>query len=303
MGGGGDPSYIPLASSDADRWLMGARKGRIHPAHREDGAMTGSDPLPVVFLPGGVTPVALSYAPVLKVLGDEIAPLLRDLEVYEGDAPPAGYSIPMEVDALERSVDAAGLETFHLVGYSGGGAVSLSFAARHPDRLRSLAIFEPANVPGLWDPTEHQELAAMEAMPPEQMMGEFTRRQLRPGVEPPAQPPGPPPPWMAKRPAGLRAMMRAFEEDDTDREGLRQCAFPVYLGYGLLTSEMMVRRIVLLANVLPDVWIQAYEGVHHFAPPQRSQPEKYAAALRELWARAERDRVAPKTDGDRGYAA
>jgi pimeloyl-ACP methyl ester carboxylesterase len=96
----------------------------------EVAVMTRSDPLPVVFLPGGVTPVALSYAPVLKVLGEEIAPLLKDLEVYVGDEPPAGYSIPMEVDALERSVDAAGLDTFHLVGYSGGGAVSLSFAAR-----------------------------------------------------------------------------------------------------------------------------------------------------------------------------
>ncbi len=265
--------------------------------------MARSGSLPVVFLPGGVTPVGQSYGPVLKVLGDEIEPLLKDLEVYEGDEPPAGYSIPMEVDALERVVDGAGLDTFHLVGYSGGGAVSLSFAARHPDRLRSLAIFEPANVPGLWDPAEHQELAAMEAMPPEQMMVEFTRRQLRPGVEPPAQLAGPPPPWMAKRPAGLRAMMRAFEEDDTDREALRQCTFPVYLGYGLLTSDMMVRRIVLLADVLPDIWIQAYPGLHHFAPPQRSQPETYAAALGELWARAERDRVAPTIDGDHGYAA
>ncbi len=265
--------------------------------------MTRSGPIAVVFLPGGVTPVGPSYAPVLNVLGDDIAPLLKDLEVYEGDEPPAGYSIAMEVDGLERTVDAAGLDSFHLVGYSGGGAVSLSFAARHPDRLRSLAIFEPANVPGLWDPTEHDEVAAMEAMPPEQMMREFTRRQLRPGVEPPAPPPGSPPPWMAKRPAGLRSMMRAFEEDDTDREALRACTFPVYLGYGLLTSEMMVRRIVLLADVLPDVWIQAYPGIHHFAPPQRSQPEKYAAALRELWARAESDRLTPTVDGDRGYAA
>jgi hypothetical protein len=66
---------------------------------------------------------------------------------------------------------------------------------------------------------------------------------------------------------------------------------------------MMVRRIALLANVLPDVWIQAYEGVHHFAPPQRSQPERYGAALRELWARAERERVTPTTGGDPGYAA
>jgi pimeloyl-ACP methyl ester carboxylesterase len=56
----------------------------------------------------------------------------------------------VEVDGLERVVTAAGLDTFHLVGYSGGGAVCLDFCVQHPERLRSLAIFEPANVPGPW---------------------------------------------------------------------------------------------------------------------------------------------------------
>ena len=108
---------------------------------------------------------------------------------------------------------------------------------------------------------------------------------------------------MAKRPAGLRALMRAFEADDTDREALRGCAFPVYLAYGLLTADYMVRRVQLLAGLLPDVWIEAYPGVHHFGPPQRTQPARYAAALRTLWARAERRRAARPDGGDRGYAA
>lgn len=59
----------------------------------------------------------------------------------------------LEVDALEQAVGAAGLDTFHLVGYSGGGAVSLAFAAQHPERLWSLTMFEPANVPGRGSPT------------------------------------------------------------------------------------------------------------------------------------------------------
>jgi pimeloyl-ACP methyl ester carboxylesterase len=265
--------------------------------------MPQSARLPVVFVPGGVTPVGLSYAPLLQELGDEIEPLLKDLEVYAADEPPAGYSIQVEVDALERTVDAARLRTFHLVGFSGGGAVSLSFAAQHPDRLRSLAIYEPANVPGPWLPEEHPEMVAADAtLGPEQMLAEFTRRQLKPGVDLPGQPPGPPPPWMAKRPAGLRAMMAAFPADATDREALRRCAFPVYLAYGLLTAENMVRRVQLLAGLLPDVWIEAYPGLHHFAPPQRSQPAKYAAALRQLWVRAERSRTR-SAGGDTGYAA
>jgi pimeloyl-ACP methyl ester carboxylesterase len=262
-----------------------------------------SVPLPVVFLPGGVTPVASSYAPLLEELGGEISPLLKDLEVYAGDEPPADYSVQLEVDAVERAVDAAGLDTFHLVGFSGGGAVSLDFAAQHPGRLRSLAIYEPARQPGPLVLADHPEYAAGGGqLGPNEMMAAFTSLQLRPGVEPPPPPPGPAPDWMAKRPGGLRAMMRAFEADSTDPGLLRRCAFPVYLAYGLLTHEGMIRRMQALAGLFPDVWIEAYPGLHHFAPPQRSRPAHYAAALRHLWARAEAGR-AGSGGGDTGYAA
>src|SRR5207247_8114946 len=89
-------------------------------------------------------------------------------------------------------------------------------------------------------------LAGMADLPANEMLDEFTRRQVRPGVELPAPPPGPPPDWMSRRPAGLNAMMQAFQTDDTDRDSLRRCAFPVYLAYGLLTAEFMVHRIQLL---------------------------------------------------------
>jgi pimeloyl-ACP methyl ester carboxylesterase len=268
--------------------------------------MTEAERRRVVFLPGGVTPVARSYAPLLEEMGATIDPVLKDLEVYASDAPPGDYSILTEVEALRRTADEAGLRTFHLVGYSGGGAVSLSFAARYPERLKSLALFEPANVPGAWDDYELATWREFEAglrdLPPDQMIAEFTRRQIRPGVEIPAPPPGPAPDWMAKRPAGLNAMMSAFRADDTDREALKRCHCPVYLGYGLLTAEYMVHRVQILAALLPDVWIEAYPGVHHFGPPQRTAPAHYAAALRHLWSRAEeQDRHG--REGDDTYAA
>jgi pimeloyl-ACP methyl ester carboxylesterase len=262
---------------------------------------------PVVFLPGGVTPVAPSYAPLLAELAAEIDPILKDLEVYAGAQPPDDYSVVSEVEALRRTVDDAHLETFHLVGYSGGGAVSLSFAARYPERLKSLALFEPANVPGAWDDDELETWrefnAAMAGVSDDKMLDEFTRRQVRPGAELPAPRPGPPPDWMATRPSGLRAMMRAFAADDTDRAWLRRCHFPFYLGYGLLTEEFMVHRVQVLAGLLPDIWIEAYPGVHHFGPPQRTQPAHFADALRQLWSRAERDETKPTPEGDSTYAA
>ncbi len=99
---------------------------------------------PVVFLPGGVTPAGISYAPLLGVIGERVRPVLKDLELYANEAPPANYSLEMEIEALVRAADAGGFRTFHLVAYSGGAAIALAFTARHPERLESLALIEPA---------------------------------------------------------------------------------------------------------------------------------------------------------------
>jgi len=42
-----------------------------------------------------------------------------------------------------------------------------------------------------------------------------------------------------------------------------------------------------------DCRVDVYEGTHHFAPPQRLQPERFARALREPWARG---KAATRTD-------
>src|SRR5260370_34831303 len=60
----------------------------------------------------------------------------------------------MEIDGLATFADSRNLDRFHLLGYSGGGYVSLAFAGAHPGRLLSLALFEPASVPGKLSPEE-----------------------------------------------------------------------------------------------------------------------------------------------------
>src|SRR5260370_1075862 len=63
----------------------------------------------------------------------------------------------MELDSIDRFADSLGLDRFRLVGYSGGGFVSLAYAGTRPKRLLSLAIFEPARVPG--KPTGEEKAA------------------------------------------------------------------------------------------------------------------------------------------------
>ncbi len=248
---------------------------------------------PAVIVPGGVMPAAMSYGPLLEALGDAVRPLAKDLEVYATPAPPAAYGLEAEVEGIARSADAAGARTFHLVGYSAGGASCLAFAARHPERLRSLALIEPAWIGNDgWTPedvADWAELDRLMSLPPDQRMRAFSRWQMRPGIEPPAiaMPPGPPPPWMALRPAGLDAIARAFRSYRLDRDGFRRFRRPVYYALGSLSRAFYQRNAATLAGVFPDLRVETYEGRSHFDPPHRAEAARFASALRDLWRRGE----------------
>jgi pimeloyl-ACP methyl ester carboxylesterase/ketosteroid isomerase-like protein len=242
----------------------------------------------VIALPGGVMPAAARYASLAAKVGDMAQLHTKDLEVYAGKEPPAEYSIQTEVEAVARFADSLGLSRFHLVGYSGGGFVSLAFAGAHPERLLSLALFEPASIPGQLSAEEamlyrrlDRELAGRSG--PE-FMRSFMTLQIKEGVEIPP-PVGPPPPWMGKRPAGLAAMMKAFGAHPFDRESLRRCEFPVFLGYGDLTGAHEEIRAGILARLLPDVAIRRFPGVHHFVAPEEIYSPEHVAALQAMWSR------------------
>src|SRR3954454_15774543 len=51
-----------------------------------------------------------------------------------------GFRAEWLVDDLAAFVDALGLATFHLVGYSMGGMTALGYAVRHQERLRTLVV-------------------------------------------------------------------------------------------------------------------------------------------------------------------
>jgi hypothetical protein len=61
-----------------------------------------------ILLPGGVMPTDLAYGSLIEQLGDDVTAIAKDLEVYAESEPPVG------------------------------GASSVAFAAKHPERLLSL---------------------------------------------------------------------------------------------------------------------------------------------------------------------
>ncbi len=242
-------------------------------------------------LPGGVLPASLAYEALLKELGDGVNAVAKELEVYAGEAPPTGFTLEVEVGGILRCAEEVGFERFHLVGYSGGGASSLAFAAGHPDRLKSLALLEPAwagneslspDEAAVWG-----EFRRIAELPPNEMMPAFVANQLRPGVEPPPPPPGPAPPWMSSRPPGLRAFIHAFSSGNLDLDALRRFEQPVYFALGALSNPAYYERMAeRLQRVFSDFTLEIFENRHHFDPPHRIEPDRVASSLQALWGRA-----------------
>jgi len=249
-------------------------------------------PFRAIFLPGSVLPAELAYGGLIAALGTDADIAAKELEVYADAVPPSDYSLDSETAGVLREADGRGWDQFHLAGYSGGGAAALACAARHPDRLLSLALLEPAWAGSWgWSSAERAlwtESERLQRLPPDQFMPAFVRLSLKPGVSPPPPPAGDPPPWMAKRPAGIRAFMETFSSYDLDREALRQFRRPVYYALGGLSNPDQYGEIAKrLDTVFSDFDLEVFEDRHHFDPPHRMEPERLADSLKALWQRAE----------------
>jgi pimeloyl-ACP methyl ester carboxylesterase len=250
-------------------------------------------PFRAILLPGSVLPGDLAYGSLVAALGSVTEAVVKELEVYATPEAPPDYTLDLEVGGVLRDADVRGWQRFHLVGYSGGGAAALAFAARHPERLARLAHLEPAWA-GCWDlsPAEQalwREYDRLQALPPDQFMRAFMRLNVKPGVALPPPPPGDPPPWMAKRPGGIRAFMKTFETYELDRDALVRLDRPVYFALGGLSNPDQFGAVATrLSRVFPDFELEVFEERHHFDPPHRIEPERLADSLRALWRRTDR---------------
>jgi pimeloyl-ACP methyl ester carboxylesterase len=239
-----------------------------------------------------VNPAAISYGPLLNVIQGEVRPIIKALEIYATDSPPADYRMELEVEGVRRVADEFDSRSFHLVGYSTGGTISLAFLAKYPERVKSLALIEPGRMGDEADSSPeflalNSEFDQMLKLPLDQRMAGFFRLLVRPGVSPPQLPPGPPPPWMAKRPAALEVCWRAFRAYKLNHERLRTYYRPVYYAYGSLSNPIWGSMAKTLAGLFPNIHIELYEGLHHMNAPHRAEPERFAWALRELWRNTE----------------
>jgi len=237
-------------------------------------------------------PVGPAYGALIAELGEAVDAHPKDLALYEAEAPPADWSLDTEVSGIDRLADEVGFDRFHLVGYSGGGAACLRYATVRADRLLSLAVMEPAFAGwGGMDPKERahfERFGLIPTLPEADQLAAFQALQLAPGVPLPTPPPGSPPPWMAKRPAGIRAFLATFFASDLDHAALRRFERPVWFALGGRSHpDYYARMSSRLETILPDYRIEVFSDRHHFDPPHRIEPARVAASLRNVWARAD----------------
>lgn len=113
------------------------RVGGIHCHYLQ----AGSGP-PLVLLHGtAIDSANLSYGFLLPELAQHHSVIALDWPGYGlSEHPETELSIPDLVSLLAQFLDALGLETVHLAGFSMGGAVALGLALGAPERIRTLTL-------------------------------------------------------------------------------------------------------------------------------------------------------------------
>lgn len=122
-----------------------ARSGRVNIAYQ----VVGSGPVDLVMVPGWVSNLELAWheprmAGFLRRLADRCRLILFDKRgTGLSDPVPIDEPPPLEVrmDDVRAVMDAADVERAVVLGFSEGGAMSLLFAATHPERTAGLALW------------------------------------------------------------------------------------------------------------------------------------------------------------------
>lgn len=106
---------------------------------------------PVVFLHGNPTSSYL-WRKVIPQVADQARCLAPDLiGMGESGKPEIGYRFADHARYLDAWFDALGLAEVVIVGHDWGGALGLDWAARHPGRVRGVALIETFLRPLRWE--------------------------------------------------------------------------------------------------------------------------------------------------------
>ncbi len=130
----------------------------ISSAQRIKKVLIDGEGQPIVMLPGGTADIS-AYTPHAKELSTNYKIIrMEHFNVQFGDEGrtlPPDYSVKIESEAIGTTLDSLRIkEPIILVGWSYGAVIALDFALNHPEKIRSLILFEP---PSFWIADEKKE--------------------------------------------------------------------------------------------------------------------------------------------------
>ncbi|MEX2519323.1 MAG: alpha/beta hydrolase [Paracoccaceae bacterium] len=189
--------------------------------------------------------------------------------------------------ALEGFMDALGLADAHLIGHSIGGMVALEFAARHPGRVRSLALIGATPSFGGRDPSFKDaflkaRLAPLDAGQSMVEMAEASAPEVcGPNASPEvlaaiARPMAavPEPVWR-----GILECLTTFNR----RDDIAAMSMPACLIAGTEDRNAPARTMEKMAAVMPDAEYHLIDGAGHMI--NQEAPEEVNAILSAFYRR------------------
>lgn len=190
---------------------------------------------------------------------------------------PDDQPFDLRLDVIEIEKLLAGLaKPVHLFGHSYGGLIALMLAARQPDQVASLLLYDPVAFGVLWDQNDQaglEDLAQVAAHPVfldearggnEEWMQTFVDYWNGPGA------------WRQMPQANREAFLgvgrkvyyevKSLSQDRTPLETYRALDMPVTLVYGEFTP-MAARRVQqLLSQSIPRAVLKELKGAGHMGP-------------------------------------
>lgn len=201
----------------------------------------------------------------------------------DSDLPPGSYDVGTQTERLADILDAKGIQQAHLLGNSMGGQIAALFAARYPERVRSLALFANA---GIDSPHKSELYHLLTSGSPNPLVvkqpQDFDKLLRFVFVEPPYLPES------LKRYLGERAMAKATHYDQVFKQlverpvplapELPKIQAPTLLLWGRHDRVLDVSSIEVMQPLLNKTNVVIMDNVGH--APMLERPEESALLYR-----------------------
>lgn len=201
----------------------------------------------------------------------------------DSDLPPGSYDVGTQAERLADILDELGVQQAHVLGNSMGGQIAALFAARYPERVRSLALFANAGIESPHKSELYQLLTSGSPNPLVVKQPQDFDKLLRfVFVEPPYLPES------LKRYLGERAMAKATHYDQVFKQlverpvplapELPKIQAPTLLLWGRQDRVLDVSSIEVMQPLLNKPNVVIMDNVGH--APMLERPEESALLYR-----------------------